>query len=283
MTGWRDAREPTDGQCQRRSVSERQSRVAGARNRTLDGIRGIAALAVFVCHCFQYNDVAIPFHPATYAVWTFFILSGCVLTPTYRGSYIGFLAKRFVRLWPLYAVCVAAGVLLSGVTPPWTRWLWWPMLNANAPDAIDPPAWSLHVEWWAMVFMPLIVLARRGLVAMVVLAAACLPLMLTVSPWFFFGVFFVFGAWVSQFDIRARWLESPVTEWLGTISYPLYLSHAIVIEDLGLPIWAAVPVTILVAQLLTWTVERWSISASRLVGRFRWPDVLARTQSQFSL
>ena len=242
---------------------------AGARNHTLDGIRGVAALTVFLSHCFQYNGIAVPFHPATYAVWTFFVLSGCVLAPTYRGRYIAFLAKRFVRLWPLYAVCIAAGVLLSGVAPPWTRWLWWPMLNANAPDAIDPPAWSLHVEWWAMFFMPLIVLSRRGLSVTVGLAAVCLPLMLTVSPWFFFGPFFLLGASASQFEIRARWLEHPLAEWLGRISYPLYLSHAIVLDGCGLPIWAAVPVAILIAQLLTWTVERWSIEASRLVGRSR--------------
>jgi peptidoglycan/LPS O-acetylase OafA/YrhL len=247
----------------------------GPRNHTLDAIRGIAALTVFVCHCFQYNGILVPLHPATYAVWTFFALSGCVLTPTYRGQYIAFLARRFVRLWPLYAVCITAGVLLSGITPPWTRWLWWPMLNANAPDAIDPPAWSLHVEWWAMFFMPVIVLARRGLSMTVALAAVSFPLMLMVSPWFFFAPFFLLGAWASQFEIRARWLENPLAEWLGRISYPLYLSHAIVLDDCGLPIWVAVPVAILIAQLLTWTVERWSIAASRLVGRSRLPGGLA--------
>jgi peptidoglycan/LPS O-acetylase OafA/YrhL len=120
-----------------------------------------------------------------------------------------------------------------------------------------------------MFFMPVIVLSRRGLSVTVALAAACLPLMLMVSPWFFFAPFFLLGAWASQFEIRARWLENPLTEWLGRISYPLYLSHAIVLDDCGLPIWAAVPVAILIAQLLTWTVERWSIEASRLVGRSR--------------
>lgn len=247
----------------------------GSRNLTLDGIRGIAALTVFVSHCYQYHGYDISFHPATYAVWIFFMLSGCVLTPTYQGHYLAFLLKRFIRLWPLYAVCLLAGVLLSGVVPPWTRWLWYPMLNANAPDAIDPPAWSLHVEWWAMLFFPLIVLARRRLVVAVALAALCLPLMLIASYWFFFGPFFLLGAWLSQFEIRLRWLETPLTEWLGRISYPLYLSHAIVLEDVGLPLWAAIPASFLIAQLLTWTVERWSIAASRRVGRMCWPDVLA--------
>ena len=259
-------------------IVRRRSPPADQRNHTLDGIRGVAALIVFVSHCFQYNGIAVPLHPATYAVWTFFALSGCVLTASYRGQYLTFLARRFVRLWPLYAVCLTAGVLLSGIVPHWTHWLWWPMLDANAPDAIDPPAWSLHVEWWAMVFMPLIVLARRGLAVMVVLAAACLPLMLILSPWFFFGPFFLFGAWASQFEIRMRVFETPVTEWLGRISYPLYLSHAIVLDDFGLPIWAGIPVAILVAQLLTWTVERWSVAASRWVGRVIQPERWLRLQ-----
>jgi peptidoglycan/LPS O-acetylase OafA/YrhL len=247
--------------------SERTPEMPSSRNPTIDGIRGLAALVVFVSHGFQYTSHDISFHPATYAVWTFFILSGYVLAPTYRGDVVAFLAKRFVRLWPLYALCMFAGMLLTGVVPPWTRWLWWPMLNANAPDAIDPPAWSLHVEWWAMLAFPMIMLARRGIAVAVVLAAACLPLMMFVSEWFFFGSFFILGAWASRFQIRLRWLENPVTEWLGRISYPLYLSHAIVLEDAGLPIWAAIPAALLVAQGLTWTVERWSIAASRQVGR----------------
>jgi hypothetical protein len=60
----------------------------------------------------------------------------------------------------------------------------------------------------------------------------------------------------------------------------LYLSHAIVLDDCGLPIWAAVPVAVLIAQLLTWTVDRWSIEASRLVGRFRLPERRAQTRMQ---
>ena len=244
---------------------------AAARNATIDGIRGLAALVVFVCHCFQYNNVRVPCHPATYAVWVFFVLSGYVLTGSYRGHFMAFLAKRFVRLWPLYALCMAAGVVLTGVVPHWPRWLWWPMMNANAPDVIDPPAWSLHVEWWAMLAFPAIALARRGPAWAVVLAASCLPLMVLASPWFYFGPFFVLGAWASRFDIRLRWLENPVTEWLGRISYPLYLSHFIVLEDAHLPLWAAIPLAVAVAQLLTWTVERWSIAASRWVGRLQWP------------
>lgn len=267
-----------------RSVRLTSSATAG-RNRTLDGIRGVAALTVFVVHCFDYNGVDISFggwfHPGIWAVWIFFALSGCVLAPAYRGPFIGFMAKRFVRLWPLYAVCMAAGMLLTGAVPPWTRFLWWPMMNAGAPDAIDPPAWSLHIEWWAMFAMPLIALARRGLIEMLLLIAASLALVFILSPWCIYGIFFAAGAWASRFHPRARWLENAAAAWLGRISYPLYLSHYLVLEDCGLPLWAAIPAAVATAHILTVTVEQWSILASRRAGAWVTSAVRAVTAAMF--
>jgi peptidoglycan/LPS O-acetylase OafA/YrhL len=59
-------------------------------------------------------------------------------------------------------------------------------------------------------------------------------------------------------------------QWLGRISYPLYLSHWIVLNHLPGPLILRVAVAFAVAQMLTWTVERWSIEVSRHTSRL-WP------------
>jgi peptidoglycan/LPS O-acetylase OafA/YrhL len=74
----------------------------------LDGLRGLAAIAVVLYHC-QSVWPAIAPHSAYLAVDFFFVLSGFVLAHAYqrrldqrRIGLIGFLRARILRLYPLY-------------------------------------------------------------------------------------------------------------------------------------------------------------------------------------
>ncbi len=82
---------------------------------TLDGMRGVAALAVILFHCpGLLGHVALPH--GYLAVDFFFALSGFVLAFAYQGRLDGgwptvqFLKVRFARLYPLYAVSTLLGM-----------------------------------------------------------------------------------------------------------------------------------------------------------------------------
>ncbi len=94
--------------------------------------------------------------PANLAVGLFFVLSSYVLTRSWEGRFGVFLVRRVVRLWPVYALCLAAGYIIAGVQPVWSEFLWYPLIGPNDETSINPPMWSLFLEVWAMPFMPLI-------------------------------------------------------------------------------------------------------------------------------
>ncbi|MCB2057920.1 MAG: acyltransferase [Novosphingobium sp.] len=101
----------------------------GARLSQLDGLRGIAALAIMLFHLAAVFHTSGPFVRGYLFVDLFFLLSGFVLavsTERKLASGIGaleFAASRFVRLWPLVAVGVGVAVvraLVIGLYDPLT-------------------------------------------------------------------------------------------------------------------------------------------------------------------
>lgn len=214
---------------------------------------------------------------ARLAVWAFFVISGYVLTAAWDGRYLSFLARRVVRLWPVYAVCLAAGYALMRAPPSPAQFLW--LAGAVVKPEADIPAWSLVIEIWAMPFMPLFVwVGRRSFwwlaAALSVTGLGALYIHLLAG----YGAFFFIGAWLSRFDIRLSVLEGEFARFLGRISYPLYLCHYPIIHFLGLPMIATIPVSVAVAVLLTETVEHWSIRTSRLVAAKRFWGLAAQPQ-----
>ncbi len=107
--------------------------VASARDErsfhTLDGLRGVAALAVAVIHItgFTHRNFLGGRHIVFggLAVDFFFVLSGFVIAHAYgrkltQGMGLGgFLRVRIIRLWPLYVLAIAIAVAQFGVE----RWL----------------------------------------------------------------------------------------------------------------------------------------------------------------
>ncbi|MBV8472744.1 MAG: acyltransferase [Hyphomicrobiales bacterium] len=82
----------------------------------MDGLRGVAALCVMFYHFTQTANVRL-FPQGSLAVDIFFCLSGFVIAQSYQArlddglSLLGFARVRLVRLYPLYCVGLALGVV----------------------------------------------------------------------------------------------------------------------------------------------------------------------------
>jgi peptidoglycan/LPS O-acetylase OafA/YrhL len=238
---------------------------------TLDAARGLLACVVVAHHAVAMCDIQAIGVAAMVAVGCFFLMSGYVLTLAYDGNFIEFAARRVVRLWPVYALCLSAGCLMTGHVPSLATLVWMPgaIPHASMPQTMyDPPAWSLIIEAWAIPLMPFIAWFGGGrrlvlALAVCVLAWAC--------GLFWLGLFPV-GAALSRYPIRVRWGDNAVLQWLGKISFSLYLSHDLVLAlfyaTLGWRgLFIAVPAVFLVAWGVWWFVERPSTALSRSIGR----------------
>ncbi|KQU48272.1 hypothetical protein ASG67_13245 [Sphingomonas sp. Leaf339] len=93
----------------------------GRRFLTLDAVRGVAALAVFCLHAGALiAPIRVPH--AFLAVDLFFLLSGFVIDHAYAAKLAGglsvgrFVLARYIRLYPLYLVGLAIGVMGAAIS-----------------------------------------------------------------------------------------------------------------------------------------------------------------------
>jgi peptidoglycan/LPS O-acetylase OafA/YrhL len=254
---------------------------AGGRVHALDGLRGILAVVVVADHTAVELGSAALGAAASVSVAVFFILSGLVLTRAWDGHFGRFLARRFLRLWPVFGCCFIAGSLLAGLSPitPELLWVPWPVYDANIRC---PPTWSLFIEAWSAFAMPFFVWSSRGglfrslgaMAACVAVAVAWWPHNLAFRAFLCYLVCFVIGAALSRKTLRNGFLESPAPQFLGRISYSLYLSHWLVLRG-ATAAWGmagtilAIPAVFAVAWLTWRVVERPSIALSRRIGAAR--------------
>lgn len=167
----------------------------------LDGMRGLAAIAVIMDHV---TSVALQrLVPGRFlAVDFFFVLSGFVLAYVYgerlRGgmSFFSFMRVRVIRLYPLYFLGTAMGAALALLQAS-KHWIAYPPINAlwaflcaiffiPCPPQVttewlsiyplDGPGWSLFFELIANIAFALLImrLSFRFLIGLLAIAAAAL-------------------------------------------------------------------------------------------------------------
>jgi peptidoglycan/LPS O-acetylase OafA/YrhL len=158
----------------------------GDRLLQLDGLRGLAALSVFLTHyalldpqwAYPHGWLGIP-RDGFAAVDLFFVLSGFVLARSLLGSgegYLPFIVRRVFRLYPAYWAALVISALLFWVhilahPQPSTLPFWSQPITINQAikhffmisqaidyHLIDPTIWSLVIEMRISLLMPLLVL-----------------------------------------------------------------------------------------------------------------------------
>lgn len=166
---------------------------SAARFSSLDGLRGVAALAIVIRHAPAYFG-GNPFATSYLAVDFFFLLSGFVLAHAYETKFAaglgwaGFMKQRLLRLYPIYALALVlalGGVIagtLAGVRLTWALpdlltatafnafFLPGPAIEGRALFPTNVPAWSLFYELvinlaWALVAPRLTTRVLVGVVA----------------------------------------------------------------------------------------------------------------------
>lgn len=169
----------------------------------LDGLRGVAAIAVVIFH---FMEIAIPDYKDNFiahaylAVDFFFCLSGFVIAYAYDGRLpqigaLSFFKLRLIRLQPLVVVTSVLGLVVFMLDPYSDLWVkyadkMWLMFIASCfmvPFPVvqeryfnlfhlNPPTWSLFWEYIANIFYAwvLVKLSKKWLWVLIVIATgAC--------------------------------------------------------------------------------------------------------------
>lgn len=141
----------------------------------LDSLRGLAALSVLFTHVLQrvvtpgelnHTPMRMLVDGRCFVIF-FFVLSGFVLATAYwnqagRLSYLPYVARRLVRLYPPYAaagILAAVAIWLSGRDLSCVQLRdYFLTLGTTQGTAIDRPSWSLTYELHLSLIIPLLCL-----------------------------------------------------------------------------------------------------------------------------
>jgi peptidoglycan/LPS O-acetylase OafA/YrhL len=200
------------------------------RNETIDVLRGLLSWIVVLVHVvfLAGYDGRIQRQTGVYAVDGFIILSGFVITQlllTKNEPYGLFIFRRFMRLFPAFAVCLALAVLVRpftfGTAPSEmireaseNRYFWWhlgahaSLLHGLVPAAwlpesqlaFLPPGWSISLEFQLYLVAPIVLwwLGRFGVRGFVLLAIASATTFLPAIAWKLNYIWSANGAFLPQ-------------------------------------------------------------------------------------
>lgn len=142
----------------------------------LTSLRFFAAFAIVLYHLQAFGitvQKSLWGFPLAYGVSFFFVLSGFVLAHAYHGKITSvqdvpaYVAIRFFRIWPLHIATLGAAalfltndnggfitfILATLMVHTWTAALW-------SAFAFNPVSWSISVEWFFYLLLPIILLTR---------------------------------------------------------------------------------------------------------------------------
>ena len=221
--------------------------------RTLDGLRGVAALAVAFRHI-PDNAVADSTPESYLAVDLFFVLSGFVLAHAYAGrlargmSLADFAVVRLIRLYPLYLIASLITLALV-LVPAWPghfhppprsartivlALLFVPTIAPHENIGLFPligPAWSLFFEFAVNLVFAVVVTRLDARRLALLLAAGAALLVVTVAH---FGTLDV--GW-SQSNVWGGVGRVGFAFFAGVAAYRLWAAGAL--PWLRLPAWGA--------------------------------------------
>jgi peptidoglycan/LPS O-acetylase OafA/YrhL len=178
----------------------------------LDGLRGLAVLAVIFYHCHPRFD-GTPLYYASLWGWAgvnlFFVLSGFLITSILLESrekphyFRNFYGRRALRIWPVYLLVLMVVYAQSDwfigpkpldaiKTAPWFAYIFFVqnLFHLALPPAIGP-TWSLAIEQqYYLLWAPLVRFLRRPWMLASVLACAliCSPLFRELHPVWIRGI-----------------------------------------------------------------------------------------------
>jgi peptidoglycan/LPS O-acetylase OafA/YrhL len=219
----------------------------------LDGMRGLAALAVITDHV--PSEIMRALLPSRYlAVDFFFVLSGFVLAHVYgerlaRGmSFFSFMRVRLIRLYPLYlaAVLISFAITVLAALRGWEPYPLWQVFTSLAfalflipcppslsfwPAALFPlvgPSWSLFFElvinavfaFVGRLLTPALCLGFMGVSAAALSTATFAGMDIGGYAWSSFlsgalRVTFSFFAGVWLYKMRERWRAPTLPIWVA--------------------------------------------------------------------
>lgn len=240
------------------------------RSQEIDGLRGLLAATVLAYHVavsglpIMSTNIALSNAAAIIALLCivgFFVISGYVLAPM-TATLPSFVLRRGRRLIPMHVACMAIGALLVGATS--AEFLRGELWIYPDRSPLDGPDWSLRVEMAATILWPFIVFSSRK--AIIALVSVPVFFWLSRAVWydFIWIPFFIVGARMSFAEIRVpriSFLRSAPLQFLGRISFSLYMTHWVVIKIMG-PV-AGLVLAVPIAMLAYVLVEKPSLQWSR--------------------
>jgi len=175
----------------------------------LQGLRGIAVLAVVIYHCHPRLEGTWLYYPSLWGwagVNLFFVLSGFLITSILLEArnkekyFRNFYGRRALRIWPVYVFVlvvvylnapwfIGPSVLDAIRTAPWLAYIFFVqnLFHIALPPAIGP-TWSLAIEeQYYFLWAPLVRFLRRPwMLSLILLAALIASPLLRMHHWSWF-------------------------------------------------------------------------------------------------